>query len=97
MVTLPVDFASSSKFCEDDQIKQSGLSTGVPEGADVPEGFFGYTGKAIVPTMLDPTFTKVVGKYNNKWGYSCHVMTPSVHLAKEVAKARNGSTSSLNK
>ena len=38
--------------------------------------------------MLDPTFTKVVGKCTNRWGYSCHVMTPSMHLAKEVAKAR---------
>ncbi len=61
-----MDFASSSKFCEDDQVKQSDQSTGVPEGTSVPEGFFGYTDKALVPTMLDPTFTKVVGKYNNK-------------------------------
>ena len=50
-VTLPVDFTSSSKFCEDDQIKQSDLSTGVPEGTSHPEGFFGYTDKALVPTM----------------------------------------------
>ncbi len=48
------DFASSSKFCEDGQIKESDLSTGVPEGTDVPESFLSHTDKAFVSTMLDP-------------------------------------------
>ena len=41
-VTLPGDFASSSRFCEDGQIKESDLSTGVSEGTGVPESFLSH-------------------------------------------------------
>ena len=87
--TLPVDFASSSNFCEDSQIKESDPSTGVPEGTGVPEVFIRYTDKASVSTMLDPTFMKVVDRYNNVWGggFSCCIMILNKHMAKD-AKAR---------
>ena len=81
-----MDFASPSKFCEDGQIKESDLSTTVSEGTGVPEGFLGYTDKAFVSTMFDPTFMKVVDRYNNEWGYSCRVMNLNKHMAKEDAK-----------
>ena len=66
-LTLPVDFASSSKFCKDGQINENDLSTGVPEGTGVPESFLSHTDKAFVSTTLDPTFMRVVGSYNNEW------------------------------
>ena len=53
-LTLHGDFASSSRFCEDGQIKESDLSTGVPEGTGVPESFLSHTDTAFVSTMLDP-------------------------------------------
>ena len=85
-LTLPVDFASSSKFCEDCQIKESDLSTGVHEGTGAPEGFLSYTDKAFASTMCDPTVMKVVDRYNNEWGYSCRVMNLNKHMANEDAK-----------
>ena len=36
-LTLPEDFASSSKFCEDGQIKENDLSTGVPEDTKIDQ------------------------------------------------------------
>ena len=96
-LTLPVDFASSSNFCEDNQIKESDPSTGVPEGNGVPEGFISYTDKASVSTMLDPTFMKVVDRYNNVWGYSCCVMILNKHMAREDAKARGEALAALKR
>ena len=96
-LTLPVVFASSSNFCEDSQIKESDPSTGVPKSTGVPESSISYTDKASVSTMLDPTFMKVVDRYNNVWGYSCRVMIPNKHMAREDAKARGEALAALKR
>ena len=41
-LTLPGDFASSSKPCEDNQFKESDPSTGAPKGTGIPDALGNY-------------------------------------------------------
>ena len=47
--------------------------------------------------MLDPTFMKVVDRYNNVWGYSRRVMILNKHMAREDAKARAEAQAALKR
>ena len=47
--------------------------------------------------MLDATFMKVMHRYNNVRGYSCRIMNPNKHMAKEDAKARGEALAALER
>ena len=57
-----------------------------------------HTDKTSVCTIWDPTFMKVVDRYNNVWGggYSCCIMILTKHMAKD-AKARGKACAALKR